>query len=333
MENKFLKIEDNRDWQGLLDRALFKTFFHSFEWESFLEENFPWLKFERYIWKDQAVLSLARVKINGKEKLVSHPFCEYGGPLPLAENIDGAEFKKDVLWQFKTPLKISFHPELLKYFKGIGFPENQREAFFLSGIDEKSSDQLWQKLDRNRHRSIKKALEQNFQESQCTDPEDLKKLYNLYVKDLRRHKALVYPFSFFEFFLKSPQVRISLLKTQKGRLVGGNIFVMYGKIVHSFLCGFSGKYKDSGSHSLILWQEIENSRKEKYKMFDFGATKKGSTIGDFKTRWGAEVLPIYELKNYTGESKLKKSFLRNIWAWLPSFAVKFLSRHLIKYKL
>ena len=50
------------------------------------------MKFERYLYRDKALLSLARVG----EKLVSHPFCEYGGPLPLIEKIDGKQFQKDL---------------------------------------------------------------------------------------------------------------------------------------------------------------------------------------------------------------------------------------------
>ena len=54
---------------------------------------------------------------------------------------------------------------------------------------------------------------------------------------------------------------------------------------------------------------------------------------DFKQRWGAKALPIYELKNYSGDSKLKDSFLRDIWSYLPVSLIKILSPYFIKYKL
>jgi len=333
MENKFFKVEDREKWQALLDKVLFKTFFHFLEWEDFLESQFKWLKFERYLWKDQVILSLARVKIRGKEKLISHPFCEYGGPLPLIEKIDGRQFQKDLFEEFKTPLKISFHPQLLPYFESMEFTENQRESFFFEELGKKTTAELQQNLDRNRHRSIKLALSQNFQTEQCRSLKDLKDLYVLYIKSLRKHKALVYPFSFFEFFLENPQAKISLLKTKKGDLIGGNIFIMYDKISHSFLCGFNEKYKDLGAHSLVLWQEVERSKESGCEKFDFGATKKDSSIRDFKNRWGAVSYPIFELRNYSGESKLKDSFLRDVWSYLPTGLIKVLSPHFIKYKL
>jgi len=330
MESKFLKIENKNEWQDLLDKVLFKTFFHFWEWEEFLEKTFSWLRFERYSYQDKAILSLARAR----GKLISHPFCEYGGPLPLIEKIDGRAFSRDLLEQFKDiHLKISFHPQLLKYFQGMEFPENQRETFFFEDVDKKTSDELWQTIDRNRHRSIKQAESQNFKTEECNNLKDLKELYALYVKNLKQHRALPYPFSFFKFFMARPDVRISLLKTQLGKLVGGNIFVLYNQISHSFLCGFQEKYKKLGVHSLVLWQEIEKSRESGLKAFDFGATKKDSSIKEFKNRWGAKLYPIQELKNYSGDSKMRDSWLRDVWGRLPVLLIKKLSPYLLKYKL
>ena len=96
----FSKVENKSQWRSLLNRALFKTFFHTSEWEDFLEKEFSWIKFERYIWKDELLLSVARCKLFGKEKIVSHPFCEYGGPLPLVESVEYASFEQDFVKKF-----------------------------------------------------------------------------------------------------------------------------------------------------------------------------------------------------------------------------------------
>ena len=108
MVNKFTKITNKTEWQDLLDKVLFKTFFHNTGWEEFLEKQFKWLKFERYLYGRDCLLSLARVG----DKLISHPFCEYGGPLPVVEKIDGKSVKKNLLSEFEGPLQINFHPHL-----------------------------------------------------------------------------------------------------------------------------------------------------------------------------------------------------------------------------
>jgi hypothetical protein len=332
MASKFSKIENKEEWQGFLDRALFKTTFHSLEWEDFLESQFKWLKFERYLWRNQAILSLARVKIGGIEKLVSHPFCEYGGPLPLIAETDGEIFRQDIIDSFNCPLKISFHPKLLGYFKGISFSENRRETYFFEGLQSQSEDHLWGRIDRNRHRAIKKAMDNGLTVEECKNKPDLKKLYGLYVKNLKEHKTVAYPLSFFEFFLEDPKAEILLVK--KGEeIVGGNIFLYYEKIIHSFLCGFRGAQKRAGAHSLALWLEIKKGKGRGAEIFDFGATTKTSSLQDFKQRWGAKSYPIFELKSRWDDSISKKSILRNVWGFLPSGLVGILSPYFLKYKL
>lgn len=327
MEQKFIKITDKNKWQGLLDKVLFKTFFHFWEWEEFLENQFKWLRFERYLYKDSALLSFARVG----NKLISHPFCEYGGPLPLAEKIDGKIFQKDLFEEFKTPFKISFHPRLLSYFEDIEFSENKRETYLFENLHAQDKNQIWDKMDRNRHRSIKSAEEHSFKIRACQDSGELKKLYDFYVENLKKHRAIPYPFSFFEFFFSSPAAEVVVV--DRRGVVGGNIFLFYDKIVHSFLCGFDNISKIDQAHSLVLWEEIQKIKEKGYQSFDFGATRKDSSIRDFKERWGAKAYPIYELKNYSGESGLRKSKLRDIYTLLPEFLIKKLSPYLLKYKL
>ena len=325
MPNNFRKIENREEWQALAKGVLFKTFFHSWEWEGFLESQFPWMKFEHYNWKNEALLSLARTE----KKLISHPFCEYGGPLPLVQEIDGQTLQQDLFEEFKTPLKISFHPHLLNYFKGFNTEDSPRETYLLENISKLNIETIG---DRNRHRQRNKALESGLTVEKCQTENDLKLFYNFYVKSLKKHKALVYPFSFLKFFLKNPQAEILLVK-QRDRVVGGNVFLICGKNIHSFLCGFDEKYRKLGAHTLVLWSELKWKQRDGFETFDFGATKRGSSIGDFKNRWGASAYPVFELKNYVGESKLKDSFLRDVWRYLPTSLVKVLSRRLIKYKL
>ncbi|KKS22299.1 MAG: hypothetical protein UU78_C0019G0007 [Candidatus Roizmanbacteria bacterium GW2011_GWC2_41_7] len=325
MASNFSKIENKEEWHDLLGKVLFKTFFHSWEWESFLESQFPWMKFEHYNWKNKALLSLARTA----KKLVSHPFCEYGGPLPLAQEIVGEDFKQDLFEEFKTPLKISFHPYLLNYFKDFDLKDSPRETYLLENISKLNVETVG---DRNRHRQKNRALENGLTVEKCKTENDLKIIYNFYVKSLKKHKALVYPFSFFKFFFKNPQVEILLVK--KGdRTVGGNIFLVCGKNVHSFLCGFDEKYRNLGAHTLALWSELRGKQREGFEVFDFGATRKGSSIGDFKNRWGAKSYPIFELKNYSDDSHLRDSKLRVLFGFLPAFLIKKISPHLLKWKL
>jgi hypothetical protein len=82
-----------------------------------------------------------------------------------------------------------------------------------------------------------------------------------------------------------------------------------------------------------LWETIKKIKKEGFQTFDFGASRKDSSFSAFKQRWGAKALTIFELKNYSQESRLKDSKLRKVFGLLPLFLIKKLSPHLLKYKL
>lgn len=331
--NQFQKIDDKKEWRELLNKALFKTLFHSLEWENFLEKNFRWLKFDRYLYKDEVLLSLAKYKILGKERLISHPFCEYGGPLPLRNEIDGMEFKRDLFLNFKTPFKISFHPHIPKYFKNLGLKEvdSERDTYFIENIYRKSENEIFSSFRKTLRHLIKKAQDQNFEIKKSENKKELSSFYNLYLKTTKRHKTIPYPLSFFEYFFESKNSEIILAKI-KDKIVAGSAFLFYDKFIHYFLNASNEKYKNLGVNHLILWKQIKNCLGKNYEIFDLGGTRRGSTLEIFKKGWGGKRYPIFELKNYT-EKEIRESKLRNILGVLPSFLLKKLSPYLIKYKL
>lgn len=344
--NKFQKIEDKADWQSLLNKALFKTFFHSLEWEEFLEKNFKWLKFEHYLYKDEVLLSLAKYKIFGKEQLISHPFCEYGGPLPLKSEIDGFSFKNALFQKFREPFKISFHPQIQKYFKNLGLKESdsQRDTYLIENLNLKTEKDIWNSLRKTTRNEIKKAKGNTLLIEKCQSGKDLKDFYRLYIKSARKHKALPYPFSFFDYFLKynpndtneysnatNKKVEIILAKFEK-RVIAGSVFLFYDSFIHYFLNASDEKYKNLKVNYLILWIQIKNYLGKSYHTFDLGGTRRGSLLEIFKKGWGVQRYPIYEIKNYK-EGKLRESKLRNILSFMPSFLIEKFGPHLLKYKL
>lgn len=331
--SSFQKIEDKERWQELLNKSLFKTFFHSLDWEEFLERNFNWLRFEHYLYKNEAILSFTRYKIFGKERLISHPFCEYGGPLPLKEHIDGMEFKKELFLNFKEPFKISFHPEIPKYFENLGFeePDSERDTYFIEGFNLKNEEELFKSLRKTTRNEIKKSQVSTPLVEECKNERELKDFHKLHLKSAKKHKTLPYPYSFFKYFLNSQSSKIVLAKYQ-GKIIAGSIFIFYDKFIHYFLNASDEKYKNLGINHLILWNQMRNYCGKNFQTFDLGGTRRGSNLEIFKRGWGATRYPIFELKNYR-EKFLKKSKFRNILSILPSFLTKKISSHLLKYKL
>lgn len=323
----FFVVKEQKKWQELLNQALFKTFFHTLDWENFLERQFKWLRFERYIYKDQALLSLARCKVFGKEKLISHPFCEYGGPLPLVENIDFQQFRKDLFEKFKQALKINLHPNVARSDLAT-----LRNSYFIEGLRQKNREQVWASFRKTLRHSKNKAQRVGLEIKKCADSKDLKELYKIYLKTCRNNQVPAYPLSFFDYFLSSPKVEI-ILARQGSRLIAGSVFLFYDGYVHYFLNASHRKYKDLCANHLILWHQLQKYLGKDYQVFDLGGTRAGSSLEIFKSGWGARKVPIFELSNLAPTRGLRESKLRKIWGLLPAWAIKKLSPYLLKYKI
>ena len=332
--NYFQKIE-NKEWQSFLNKVLFKTFFHSLEWEEFLEKEFSWLRFERYLYKNEAILSLARVKVFSKEKLISHPFCEYGGPLPLQDKIDGENFKNNLLSEFKDRIRIRFHPHTLNYFS-IESDKGEKSninTYFIESFQQKTKDQVWNSFRKTLCHSIKKSQNQEVKIKRCDNEKELSSFYNLYIKSAKRHLVPAYPFSFFKYFLDSSNSEI-VLAIKDGKIIAGSVFLFYERFIHYFLNASDERFKDLYSNHLILWDEIQKyAGGNNYEVFDLGGTRSGSPLEVFKSGWGTKKYPIYEVSNLSKESGIRESKLRKVFGLLPDFLIKRLSPYLLKLKV
>jgi len=321
----FQKIT-KKEYGEFLGKALFKTFFHSLEWHEFLEQQFKWLKFEYYLYKNEALFPLA---IIGK-KLISLPFCEYGGPLPLKHDIKIDEFERDVLEEFKN-IKIKFHPRVSNPTGKIELSLSILSSHWRGDLKNISEKELWDSLRKTLRHEIKHAQEQNLKIKKCENLKELKAFYNLYVANLRYKKTVPYPWPLIQFLYKNAPNEL-LLAFYRGEIVGGSLFLEYSGFVHYFLSASDYKYKNLGVSYFILWEKIK-SLIGKDVIFDLGASPRDSNLEIFKRGWGGTEYPIYQIGIKREDESLRSSKLRNIWGLLPNFVIKKISSYFIKYRI
>jgi len=314
-----MKKISKKEYKELFEKVEFKTFFHNPEWHEFLEKEFKWLKFEHYLYKDEVLLSFGKV---GK-KLISLPFCEYGGPLPLKEGIDFEKFSKDVLKEFDN-IKIKFHPRILSH-------ESDTITYFIENLDKLSEEKILNSFRKTLRHSIKNAQKQDLKIKKCSSPKELKQFYNLYAANLKKRKTVPYPFSVIKFLYSSADSEL-LLAWYKGRIVAGSLFLHYDKFIHYFLSASDYKHRDLGANHLILWEKIKSLCGQD-KIFDLGVSPRGSSLEIFKRGWGGDEKPIYQLGIKRDQEGLRSSKLRKAWGLLPNFVVKKISRYFIKYRI
>jgi len=316
------------EFRALLDKTLFKTFFHSMEWHEFLENEFEWLKFEYYSYKkDEALLVFGRVD----ERLISLPFCEYGGPLSLKSGFNWKGFEEDVLSEFGKNIKIKVHPRISE-ISGKTDVLSSLSSYWLY-LRNKSEQEIWDSLRKTLRQEIKNAQEYGLEIRVLKDPKELKRFYDLYAANLRRKKTIPYPWHLVQFLCQNAPSEL-LLAFYKGRIVGGALFLNYGHFVHYFLSATDYKYRDLGVSYLIVWEKIKSLIGQD-KILDLGASPRGSKLEIFKRGWGGkEERPIYQIGTKRAEESFRSSkLIRFIWGLLPNFIIKKLSPYLIKYRL
>jgi hypothetical protein len=337
--NNFRKI-DKQEYEELFRQTPFKTFFHEVEFHEFLERRFKWIKYEYYIY-NESLFPIARIG----NKLISLPFCEYGGPLPLKENIDLDEFNRDALNEFKN-IKIKFHPYISNASSTSGISNisnisniSDISTHWIENLKGISEQELWDALRKTLRHEIKKAQEYGLKIRRCENLKELKQFYNLYVANLRRKRTIPYPWGVIQFLYKNPSSEL-LLAFYRGKIIAGDMFLHYGSprfgeaggFVHYFLSASDYEYRNFGAAHLILWEKIK-SLIGKDVIFDLGATPKNSSLNVFKAGWGGREYPILQIGIKRNAENLRSSKLRNIWGLLPNWLIKILASKLIKFRL
>lgn len=322
-EHKFKKIESINDWQGLLAQAKFFTFSHNVKWENFIEQEFKQIKFERYLYGNSLLLSLARIKSGSSIKYVSHPFCEYGGPLPLVRDINFGEFLADLGDKFGNNIKINFHPAVLQYFVNVESKGETQHGLNSYWVDWRSmeSSQFLQNVRKTLRHSIDSLAAENYQIKPCQNENELSTFYYLYLNNMRRKMNLVLPYSFFQYFFNSENAEI-VLAVKDSRVVAGSVFLKYGEFAHYFLNAGLGENNPS---SLILFEQAKKAVAQK-KVLDLGGTRGGSSLEIFKQGWRGEVKPILQIGQTN--SSMRKSVLRRFWRVMPLQLIQPLSKKL-----
>ena len=225
-----------------------------------------------------------------------------GGPL-LADDI--TEETLDLLLNtLKTKLKrkaifietrnFNDYSRWQSVFERVGFGY---EPHYDVQVDTTSMELVNSKLDRNRRRNIKKALDNGVVIDENPSADDLRKLYSmleeLYVTKV---KTPLFPFEFFEKLKKIPSSRFFVAKNAEGQLLGGLVCVaLEHRTVYAWLaCGDDYNYKSLSPSVMVNYAGVSCAAREGMSRFDFmGAGKPddgGYGVRDFKLKFGGKLV-------------------------------------------
>ncbi len=164
-------------------------------------------------------------------------------------------------------------------------------------VETTSMDLVNSKLDRNRKRNIKKALENGLVIDENPSADDLRTLYSM-LDELytTKVKTPLFPFEFFDKLSNIPSSRFFLAKNAEGQLLGGLVcVVLEHRCVYAWLaCGDDFNHKALSPSVMVNYAGVIYAARQGASRFDFmGAGKPddgGYGVRDFKLKFGGDLV-------------------------------------------
>jgi FemAB-related protein (PEP-CTERM system-associated) len=339
----FLSENDAEEWNNFVENASHTSSYHMWEWGEALYFTYGYQRYYLSSVQEERVLGILPL-IHVKSmffgnRLISLPFCEYGGPL-LVPELSTREKRQvtTVLLNAANKLAKTLRVNYIEMRNPViedaeelveaqGYAVLPRYVTFRVDLT-RDSDELWANLDKSTRKSIRKAMKNQVTVREVEGEEQLKAFYTLYLKDMRKHGSPPHKYLLFkkfsELFQASSKMRI-LLAEYEGRFIGGRIVFCDGKTIFCWSSVSDTKYRNLNPSILLLWETIEWGLKNGYHSLEMGRTRKGTTIYDFKKSWGGREINLNEYICFTESNKRELPdptertyrYLAKVWSLMP----------------
>ena len=306
--HKVVEIEeiDLGSWDGLLKFSPVATWFQTPEAYRFFS-SLSFMEVFAFGVTNDSVLKGVVVgyiqKDGGRLKqFLSRRAIVTGGPL-FADDISD-EGVKTLLTALKTRLKrkaiyietrnLNDYSRWCTAFEecGFGYEPHYDVIVNTSSIEETNG-----RLDRNRKRNIKKAIENGIVIDKNPSEADVSSFYSLLAELYKtKVKTPLYPFEFFEKLRELPASLFFTAKDPEGKVIGGLVCVAQtGQSVYAwYACGDDMLYKKLSPSVMANYAGICHAAEHGFAKFDFmGAGKPddgGYGVRDFKLKFGGELM-------------------------------------------
>jgi len=348
LEVVFLSNKDAEEWNIFVENTCRASVFHLWEWGETLSAIYG---YQRYylsaMQKDRIIGGLPIIHVKSRlfgNRLISLPFCEYGGPLVVQELsnqvkkqltmvlLDAAYKLAGTLGVEYVEIRKPIAEDVEELMQAHGYTSLRRYVTFQVDLT-KDPDEVWANLYKTTRKSVKKAVKNGVTAKEVEGEKQLKSFYTLYLKDIKRHGSPPHKYAFFKKLYDSFQVHHKmkvLLAHYKERVIGGRIVFCGGEKIFSWNSVTDEKYRNLNPNNLLLWETIEWGLKNGYHALELGRTRRGSTVYDFKKGWGGEEIFLNEYVYFMDSKKRelpdptqrKYRHLAKVWSLMPIILAK-----------
>lgn len=344
METKIITLADYKAWDQYVLSQEDGGVYLTTAWKEGAQRGYEHQDFYLATYSNQSivgVLPLIFVKPPMcKGKLVSLPFCDYGGILADKTEIAGTLLDKALALtsELRTSLEIrSSRPcavlEKNSHFNNI--TNKCRMVLALSASATLLLASFKSKLRSQVNRAGKDGLN-----CQLGGGELLFDFYKVFSRNMCDLGSPVHSISWFNEIVAAYTKRAKVGVVYKdGRPVAGGIILAHAQTVTIPWASSLREYNRLSPNMLLYWTFLEYAANHGYRFFDFGRSTPDEGTYAFKKQWGAQPIPLFWYRlNSSSRSKGKvgtdsslRHMIEAVWKRLPLAFANVIGPHLRKY--
>ena len=316
---------DAARWDAFVRAHPAATFFHLAGWRQVIAESFGHGVHFLFTERDGAitgVLPLAHVRslLFGR-KLVSLPFCVYGGP--LAADADSRAALVARAGELARELGVDFL-ELRNIEPQGDLPVSARYVTFRRALDPDPEKNL-AAVPRKQRAMIRKGAAKGLVPRFDAPLDDF---FRVYAESLRNLGTPVLPHRYFVNLQRvfGPECQVMTVgEGAEGPPVAAVMSFYFRDQVLPYYGGGTAAARECQGYDFMYWELLVHALGRGARQFDFGRSRQGTGSYRFKTHWGFEPEPLgyqydlvraRELPNVTPDNPRYHALI-NVWRRLP----------------
>jgi FemAB-related protein (PEP-CTERM system-associated) len=332
--------EDKAQWDEFVESHPYGTPYHMWGYGEALSMTYHYKRYYLVAKIDSKIIGVfpliyVRSKLFGS-KLLSLPFCEYGGPLVDVHVNSGSSITRKLLDEVSliaSNLGVNY-VELRNVSVDSSFLSQANYAPLNRYIDfkldlSKTAENLWCSLDKKTRNSTRKSQKNNIIINEVHDETMLKRYFSLYLKVEKKHGSPPQSYRLFANLLKHNCNLKSLIAEYNGIPVAGITVFFNNREIYWWNGVSDSDFSNINATNLLLWKVIEDGSKNGYSFMNLGRTRKDSGVHQFKKGWGGKEIPLKDSvfflkpeRELADPEQVEYQVLSKLWSFLPTICAE-----------
>lgn len=326
-------------WDAFVSAMPEGTFFHRTGWRHVIARAFGHRHCYRLAEQDGAIVGVLplvhlRTRLFGS-RLVSVPFCVYGGPLAAdSEALEALEGEAARLLRSSAAQSCEFR--FLHAPAGASWPTGPTLYETFRKPLERSEEAILKAIPRKQRAVVRKGIA-NGLSARCGRDADA--FFPLYAESVRNLGTPVFPRRYFRLLIEAfPEEAEVLTVEDGGKPIAAVLSFVFRNEILPYYAGGSRAARGRAAHDFMYWELMRRAAARGIELFDFGRSKIGTGAHAFKKNWGFVSEPLqYRMLLAPGQripqdNPLNPKYRRLIaaWKWLPLPLANLLGPHIVR---